>query len=379
VIVGNTLREKAKLNALPPSLLSAGDYESLAAEFIDAPTLAWIAGGSGDEWTLQENRAAFARVRLQPRLLTDYRQGHTTCRLLGQTHAHPFLLAPVACQKLVHPRGELETVRGAAAMEACCVVSTLSSFTLEDIQRESPASKWFQLYFQQQRETTLALVRRAEAAGYSALVVTLDTPLQPASLRAQCAGFALPADVRAENLAGYPAAPVVSLSSGSSRIFQGLMQAAPGYKDLHWLLANTTLPVLVKGVLHPDDARRFVELGASGVVVSNHGGRALDGVPASLDALPAIRQAVGNDITVLLDGGIRSGRDAFKAIASGANAVLLGRPQVHALAVAGALGVAHLLKLLRDDLETTMALAGCPTLAHITSDSLFNGAPSHNL
>jgi len=365
------LRDKPKLTTLPPELLGADDYERLAAAFIEPPTLAYIAGGSGDEWTLQENRAAFARVRLQPRLLSDCRQGNTACRLLGKSFAHPFLLAPLAAQKLVHPRGELETARGAAAMDAACVVSTLSSFALEEIRRDVPVTAWFQLYFQPRRDTTLALVRRAEAAGYSALVVTLDTPLQPASRRAQRAGFALPADVRAENLAAYAPPSPVSLASGSSRVFQGLMSAAPTEDDLRWLLASTALPVLVKGVLHPADAERCIALGAAGLVVSNHGGRALDGAPASLDALPAVRRAVGKDVTLLLDGGIRSGGDAFKAIALGADAVLVGRPCLYALAVAGALGVAHLLKLLREELETTMALAGCPTLAQAGEDALF--------
>lgn len=365
------LRDKPKLSTLPPTLLCADDYESLAREFIEPATLAYIAGGSGDEWTLQENRDAFARIRLQPRLLTDCRQGNTACRLFGNTLPHPFLLAPVAAQKLVHPRGELDAVRGATAMGAACVVSTLSSFTLEEIRRETSAMAWFQLYFQPLRENTLALVRRAEAAGYAALVVTLDTPLQPASRRAQRAGFSLPVDVRAENLVIYPATPPVALPAGSSRVFQGLMHSAPTFDDLRWLLENTALPVLVKGVLHPGDACRFAEAGAAGLVVSNHGGRALDGAPASLDALPAIRKAVGGDMPLLLDGGIRSGRDAFKAIALGANAVMIGRPCIYALAVAGALGVAHLLKLLRDDLETTMALAGCATLAQVDEDVLF--------
>ncbi|MCB1961098.1 MAG: alpha-hydroxy-acid oxidizing protein, partial [Rhodocyclaceae bacterium] len=285
------------------------------------------------------------------------------------------LLAPVAYQALAHPGGERESARGAAAADACLVSSTLASTPLEEIARASEGDKWFQLYFQPQRATTLDLVRRAEAAGYRALVVTLDAAIQSPGRAARRAGFALPAQVRAENLRDYPAPPQVALSPDQSLILQGMMREAPTWRDLDWLLEHTGLPVLVKGVLRPDDAQALRRAGVAGVVVSNHGGRALDGVPASLAALPDIRRAVGDDYPLLLDSGIRAGSDVFAALALGADAVMVGRLPVYALAVAGALGVAHLIRLLREELEMCMALAGCATLKDIDR-SLLCEAPT---
>jgi isopentenyl diphosphate isomerase/L-lactate dehydrogenase-like FMN-dependent dehydrogenase len=290
--------------------------------------------------------------------------------LLKREFVHPILLAPVAHQQLVHPRGELETAQAAAAMHSCMISSTLSSFSLEDIASTTTADKWFQLYFQPQREVTLDLLRRAERAGYTAIVVTLDTPIQAQSLSSRRAAFAMPAECVAVNLQHYPQPQPINLQAGQSRILQGMMSEAPTWQDLEWLLAQTSLPVLVKGVLHADDARELRARGVAGLVVSNHGGRTLDGAPASLRALPAIRAAVGSDYPLLLDSGIRSGTDIFKALALGADAVLIGRLQVYALSVAGALGVAHLLKLLREELEICMALAGCATLSDIRPAAL---------
>lgn len=208
-------------------------------------------------------------------------------------------------------------------------------------------------------------------SGYTALVVTVDVPVSGLRNRAQRAGFEMPSCTQMANLKAMPQSRQVSLAADASIIFQGLMTAAPGWKDIAWLATQTRLPVILKGISHPDDARRALDMGMSGVVVSNHGGRSLDGLPAGIHALPAVRKAVGEEFTVLMDGGIRRGTDVFKAIALGANAVLVGRPQVHALAVAGALGVAHMLRLLRDELEMTMALAGCATIGSITPAALF--------
>ncbi|MDM0045998.1 alpha-hydroxy acid oxidase [Variovorax dokdonensis] len=354
---------------IPAGVFCAQDYEALAAKALAGATMAYIAGGAGRDQTLDANRAAFGQWSIWPRLLRDVGAGHTRLSLGGPALAHPLLLAPVAFQTLVHPRGEIETARAAHATETCMLASTLSSFRLEDIASAGGPTRWFQLYFQPSRDATLALVRRAEAAGYGALVVTLDAPIQPASLRALRAGFRMPADCVPANLAGLPAAPATA-EPGDSRIFQGMMRTAPGWDDFDWLRAQTRLPVWVKGVMHPDDAAQFVQRGAAGLVVSNHGGRSLDGAPASLRALPAVRARVGKGTPVLFDGGIRCGEDVFKAMALGADAVLIGRLQVYALAVAGALGVAHMLKLLREELEACMALAGCATLADIGPDCL---------
>lgn len=365
-------RQNPKLQSIPSAIISCADYEGLATDFIDSPVLAYIAGGSGREQTLQANAVAFDQLQILNRVLVDCRQGSTTLSLFNQSLRHPVLLAPVAYQKLVHPQGERATAQAAEATDTVMVASTLASVSLEEIAAENRGINWFQLYWQPQRAVTLDLVKRAESAGYSALMVTLDAPLQSGSRRARQAGFTLPMDVQAANLQGYPQPGQVVLRPDQSVIFQGMMSEAPTWQDIEWLLKNTRLPVIAKGVLHPDDAARLQQSGVAGIVVSNHGGRALDGVPASIRALPAIRKVVGKDFPLLLDSGVRSGSDVFKAIALGANAVMIGRPQIYALAVAGALGVAHMLKLLRDELEFCMSLAGCPTLSDIGPQCLFS-------
>jgi 4-hydroxymandelate oxidase len=353
-------------DGVPPEIRCAQDYERLAAQHLAAPTLAYLAGGSGHDRTAAANRAAFDRWSLLPRLLREFRHGHTRCRLGGAELAHPIVLAPVAHQRLAHPGAERETARAAAATDTLLLASTLSSVRLEDIaQAAGTAPRWFQLYFQPGRDATLALLRRAEAAGYGAIVVTLDATLQAPSLSALAAGFTMPADCRPANLEALAPPAITPPAAGAGRILQGLMRQAPAWDDLRWLLDQTRLPVWVKGVLHPDDARALQAAGVAGQVVSNHGGRTLDGVPASLTMLPAVRAAVGSGYPLLFDGGVRSGRDAFTALALGADAVAVGRLQVYALAVAGALGVAHLLRLLREELEACMAVTGCATADEI--------------
>ena len=362
--------DQSPLRAIPPDITCAQDYERLAPRFMALPSFEYVAGGSGAGVTAAANRAAFACWAILPRVLADVRQGHTRLTLAGAELAHPLLLAPVAFQKLAHPGGEIESARAAQALDATIISSTLSTYSVEDIATAAGARHWFQLYFQATRAATLALLRRAEAAGCGAIVVTLDATIQQAGARALRAGFRMPADCVSANLAATPVVPV-TLQEGASAVFAGAMRGAPGWDDLAWLLANTALPVWVKGVLHPDDARRLQAMSVAGIVVSNHGGRGLDGAPASLDLLPAVRAAVGVDFPLLFDGGIRSGADVFKALALGADAVLIGRLQMYALAVAGALGVAHMLRCLREELEVCMALAGCARLADIGRNSLW--------
>jgi 4-hydroxymandelate oxidase len=363
-----------RLDKIPPEILCAADYEVLARNFISPPGYEYIAGGTGHGRTVAANLRAFQEWAICPRLLRDVTGGHTRLTLPECDLPHPILLAPVALQKLVHPLGEVETARAAAATGSCMVSSTLSSCTLEEIAMSAGPERWFQLYFQPSPEATQSLLRRSETAGYGAIVLTVDAPVQAPSHRSLRAGFRMPADCVPANLRDIPDFLPHVLEEGQSRILHGMMREAPTWKDLDWILQQTTLPVWVKGVLHPDDARELQLRGVAGIVVSNHGGRSLDGAPPSLGALVGIRAAVGDSFPLLLDGGVRSGEDIFKALALGADAVLIGRLQVYALAVAGALGVAHVLKLLRDELELCMALAGCATLADIRRTGVVRAA-----
>jgi len=365
---------KAKLERIPPAVITAADYARLAAEHIPEPIRAYIDGGSGDERTLAANTAAFARRPLMNRVLRDLAAGSTATRVLDTPLAHPIMLAPVAHHGLVHGDAECATAAGAAAADALMVVSTLASRTLEEIAAAGDGTQWFQLYWQDSRAGTLALAERAARAGYGALVFTADAPVAHVPERAVRAGFALPPELSPANLASTPA-PRRALEPGASVVFQGFMGDAPRWDDVAWLAARSPLPVLLKGVLHADDAVRAIDAGLAGVIVSNHGGRTLDGLPASLDCLAAVRAAVGATATVLLDGGIRRGSDVVIALALGADAVLVGRPQLHGLAVAGALGVAHVVRLIREELELAMALAGCATIADIDAQALFTPAP----
>ena len=349
--------------ALPVAL---PDYAAAAAERLDAQARAYFDGGAADELTLSANLRAWQQIRLQSRVLRPMAGAHTRVELLGRTLAHPVLLAPVAFQQLAHPDGELATAHAAAALQAGMVLSTQSSVPVEavaHIMRRDPDSGplWFQVYIQPDRDFTLALVRRAEAAGCEALVLTVDAPVSGARDRERRAGFRLPPGVRAVHLEGLRRPPAPALQPGRSALFDGLLAGMPTWDDVAWLVGHTRLPVLLKGITHPDDARLAREAGAAGLIVSNHGGRTLDTVPATAELLPRI-VAAADGLPVLVDGGIRRGTDVLKALGLGARAVLVGRPQVHALAVAGAQGVAHMLRLLRDELEIAMALTGCRRL-----------------
>jgi 4-hydroxymandelate oxidase len=274
----------------------------------------------------------------------------------------------MAYQHLAHPHGEMATALAAAALGAGLVLSTQSSTPLEDVARLVLADPdrgplWFQLYLQADRGFTRELVQRAEAAGYEALVLTVDAPVQGVRDRERRTAFQLPPDISAVNLRGLRAPETRVLLPGQSALFDDLLTHAPTWDDVAWLRQQTRLPVLLKGISHPDDARQAVRCGAAGLIVSNHGGRTLDTVPATAQLLPAIVQAVGGDLPVLVDGGLRRGTDVLKAIALGASAVLVGRPVLHGLTNAGATGVAHVIRLLRDELEMAMALTGCRTLA----------------
>ncbi|HVL45203.1 MAG TPA: alpha-hydroxy acid oxidase [Acidovorax sp.] len=370
-------------HTLPPGLVTLADHEQHARAQLDDNAWAYFSGGAADEISLRANRSAWDALPLWPRVLRPLAGGHTRVPLLGRTLAHPILLAPVAFQRLAHPDGELAMAYAAAALGAGVVLSTQASVSLESVAQSvlpdpGRGPLWFQLYLQSDRGFTQALVQRAEAAGYEALVLTVDAPTSGVRDRERRAGFRLPPGVGPVNLAGLQAPAPSALSPGQSALFDGLLHHAPTWDDIAWLQSITRLPVLLKGVLHPADARQAVSLGAAGLVVSNHGGRTLDTAPATAIALPRVVQAVGGAVPVLVDGGIRRGTDVLKAMALGASAVLVGRPAVWGLANAGAAGVAHVLRLLRDELEVAMALTGCATLTDATPALLEgqDGAPS---
>lgn len=358
------------LDHIPANIAAVEDYAAYARERMTPSAWAYIEGAAADEVTSRENLAAFQRLRLQQRVLTDMAGATTRLTLLGQQFDYPIFLAPVAYHKLAHTTGEIGTVQAASAMGAGMVVSAQASIRLEEIAASAHTPLWYQLYIQPDRDFTLQLVRRAEAAGYQALVLTVDAPVNGIRNQEQRAGFALPADIQAVNLHG-SMAPAHVAQPGTSPIFGStLLTGAPTWQDVQWLVQHTRLPVLLKGITHPEDAELGLDYGAAGIIVSNHGGRTLDTLPATIDMLPGIARAVNGRAPVLLDGGIRRGSDVFKALALGANAVLVGRPYIYALAAAGAAGIAHVLHILRTELEVTMALAGTPTLADIGPHSL---------
>lgn len=347
------------------------DYETCARQRLPADVWAYLHGGSADGVTQAWNEQAFQRLALLPRVLGQVAGGHTALELFGFRYEHPVFIAPTAYHALAHPDGEYATALAASALNTPFTVSTQASVSLEDIGRTAQCPLWFQLYWQSDRSTSLSLLQRAEQAGYRAIVVTLDAPIQGLRNAEQRHGFQLPAHIRPVNLLPYAqAGGQASLSAGESLLHHPLVARLPDWDDMAWLMQQTRLPVLLKGILHPLDVAPALQAGAAGIIVSNHGGRVLDTVPATLEVLPRIVAAVDGRIPVLVDGGIRRGTDILKALALGASAIMVGRPILHGLAVAGATGVAHVLNLLRRELEAAMVLTGCRTLADIHTSLL---------
>jgi 4-hydroxymandelate oxidase len=335
---------------------TAGDYRAVAAVRLAPEIWRYLEEGAGSQSTLAANQCAFDAIPLMPRPLAGVRGGNTAVALFGQALEHPLLLGSIAYQRLFHPDGECASAMAAVAQGGQMAVSSLASQPLEKIAEAAGRPLWFQLYWQGNRARTLRLLHRAEAAGYGLVMFTVDAPVKQATIP-------LPPEISAVNLEAPLQIP--ALSDGRSAVFDGWMAQAPTWDDLAWLRDNTRLPLVVKGILYHGDAGRVIALGCDGLVVSNHGGRVLDGVPTALDVLPGIVSAVGGRVPVLFDSGIRTGRDAYRALMLGAAAVLVGRPAIWGLAASGALGVAHVLRLLRDELEMTMALCGARTLQDI--------------
>ena len=354
---------------IPPDVVALCDYERVAGERLDPMVRAWLDGGAADGLTHAANLSAWGQIALEGRLLADLRSASTALSLLGLDLAHPLLLAPLAYHHLAHPGGEAETALGAAAGEAVFTFSTLASTPLADFGAAAQGPWWFQLYWQHRREDSLALIRAAEAAGAGAILLTADAPVKLRNTEARI-GFHLPEGVGAVNTAGFVQAPVQA-RPGRSPAFLGALETTPRWEDIAWLREVTKLPLILKGVSSPGDALRALDAGFDAIVVSNHGGRALDTLPATARLLPRIASALQGRLPILADGGIRRGSDVVKALALGATAVMIGRPQFHALSVGGARGVAHMLTILRAELEVAMAQTGCARLEEISPDLIW--------
>ena len=346
---------------LPGSLQ---EIEALARTRVEPGAWLYLDAGAADEVTLRRNRSAFDGIRLAPRVLIDVSKLDLSTTLLGQSLAHPVMVAPMAYHRLFHPGGEAATARGAAAAGAAFVLSTFSSTSLDEVAGAARAGFWFQLYVQRDRGVTRAVIERAEAAGARALVITVDTPVLGTRERERRSGFQLPPGLSIEPLAGLAGADLGHQVAAGS-IYSPLLDPSLSWESLAWIRSVCRLPIVLKGVLSPEDAAQAVSAGAGALIVSNHGGRNLDTAPATIEALPRVAEAVAGRIPLLLDGGIRRGTDIAKALALGASAVLVGRPVLWGLAAGGEEGVRRVLELLRLELEAAMALLGTPGLADI--------------
>ena len=371
---------QAKLAGKTPELpVAVEDLEQKARSVLSPEAFDYVAGGAGSEDTMRANLAAFGRWRLVPRLLRNVARRDLGVKLFGRRLPLPVLLAPIGVQGILHREAELASARAAASIGVPLVVSTVSSRPLEEVAAAmGDAPRWFQLYWPRSDQLAASLLSRAQQAGYGAIVVTLDTYLlawRERDIRNAYLPF-----LHGEGLANYLTDPVFCASAGADprqdprRALEYFAQVfsdpSRTWADLARLRKTTSLPILVKGILHPDDARLAVDHGVDGVIVSNHGGRQLDGAIAALDALPQVVRAVGDRTVVLFDSGIRRGSDVVKAIALGARAVLLGRPYAYGLAIGGEQGVRDVLLNLHADIDLTLGLAGCASLEELGPDSL---------
>lgn len=347
------------------------DYEAAAREKLDPAAWGYFAGGAGDEITLRRNREALDELEIRYRTMVDVSQRSTATTVLGRGIAFPVLIAPTAMQRLAHPDGELATARAAERAGTVMVVSTTATTGLAEVRSAARGAMWFQLYVYRDRAITAELIGRAVAAGYDAIVLTVDAPVLGRRERDIRLGFTLPPGLtiaNAEAAGMHRVPPAARDASGLMLHFRDLHDAALSPRDVEWVAATSGLPLVVKGIVRGDDARRALEHGARGIVVSNHGGRQLDTSVAAARALPEVVEAVGGSAEVYMDGGVRRGTDVLKALALGARAVLLGRPVLWGLAVGGEDGVVDVLELLREEFELAMALAGAREVGDITPD-----------
>lgn len=349
--------------------------EALAKEKLHPHAFDYYASGADDELALRGARAAFERIALHYRVLVDVSRRSARTTVLGHEVSMPVLVAPTAFHKMAHPEGELATRRAAARAGTIMTLSSLSNTDVEDVAKAAEAPLFFQLYVYKDRGVTEALVRRVEAAGCKALVVTVDAPLLGRRERDVRNRFALPEGLYVKNLvpAGHGDLARAEGDSGLAAYVSALLDPSLSYRDIEWLARATKLPVVVKGLVRADDARKARDAGARAVVVSNHGGRQLDAAPPTIDVVGAVADALAGSIEVWLDGGVRRGTDVLKALAYGARAVLLGRPILWGLALGGEDGAHAVLSAMAREVDLAMALTGCPDVASITRDLVTPG------
>jgi isopentenyl diphosphate isomerase/L-lactate dehydrogenase-like FMN-dependent dehydrogenase len=349
--------------------LNVWEYEQLAEERLEEGAFGYFVAGAGDEWTLRENLAAFRRWVLRPRMLVDVGTVTASATVLGRSVSMPVLVAPTALHRIAHPEGELATARGAAAAGTVMCLSNIASYSPAELAAAAPSGRrWFQLYWGRDRGFTRELLARVVEAGFEALVLTVDLPGLGRRERDLRTGFELTKSYPFPNLPG---------ETGSGYFHVNLDEVVDPtltWADLEWLGTNCSLPLIVKGVLTAEDAELACEHGAAGIVVSNHGGRQLDGVAASLDALPETVEAVAGRAEILMDGGVRRGTDVVKALALGAKAVMVGRPVLWGLAVDGEPGVRRVLELLRDEMLLALVLLGCRAPDEVTREHVARAA-----
>ncbi|CAI9286241.1 unnamed protein product [Lactuca saligna] len=344
--------------------VNLNEYQQLARQALPKMYYDYFSGGSEDQHTLGENTEAFKRITFRPKILVDVSKIDMSTTILGYKTSAPIMIAPTALHKLAHPEGEVLTARAAGSCNVIMGLSFMSTCTIEEVASSCNAVRFFQLYVYKKREISALMVKRAEANGFKAILLTADTPKlgrREADIKNKMIAPHL------KNFEGLVSTKVEDDEGSNVEAFVNRsFDPSLSWKDIAWLKSITKLPILIKGVLTREDAIKAMEVGVEGIIVSNHGARQLDYVPATINALEEVVVAVKGRIPVIFDGGIRRGTDVFKALALGAQAVMIGRPVIYGLAAKGEYGVRRVIEMLKDELELTMALSGCPTLAHIT-------------
>ncbi|KAJ0102373.1 (S)-2-hydroxy-acid oxidase GLO1 [Pistacia vera] len=352
-------------------ITNVSEFEAIAKQKLPKMVFDYYASGAEDQWTLRENRYAFSRILFRPRILIDVSKIDMTTTVLGFKISMPIMIAPTAMQKMAHPEGEYATARAASAAGTIMTLSSWATSSVEEVASTGPGIRFFQLYVYKDRNVVAQLVRRAERAGFKAIALTVDTPRlgrREADIKNR---FTLPPFLTLKNFEGLDLGKMNEADdSGLASYVAGQIDRTLSWKDIKWLQTITKLPILVKGVLTAEDARLSIQAGAAGIIVSNHGARQLDYVPATIMALEEVVKASQGRVPVFLDGGVRRGTDVFKALALGASGIFIGRPVVFSLAAEGEAGVRKALQMLHDEFELTMALSGCRSLKEITRDHI---------